>query len=51
LPEALEKWSFDLMHRVLPAFTDHSGDQSPDRRGSGQISGDIFMQHNVSIVA
>ena len=53
LPEALEKWSFELMHRVLPRHLQII--QEINRRlvaeAERRFPGEIFMQHNVAIVA
>ncbi len=52
LPEALEKWSFELMSRVLPRHLQII--QEINRRLVAEVErrfpGDIQMQHNVSIV-
>ncbi|HEX2062476.1 MAG TPA: glycogen/starch/alpha-glucan phosphorylase [Thermoanaerobaculia bacterium] len=53
LPEALEKWSFDLVGRVLPRHLQII--QEINRRLLAEVErrfpGDIAMQHNVAIVA
>ncbi|MGZ5445477.1 MAG: glycogen/starch/alpha-glucan phosphorylase [Thermoanaerobaculia bacterium] len=53
LPEALEKWSFELMHRVLPRHLQII--QEINRRLVAEVErrfpGEILMQHNVAIVA
>jgi starch phosphorylase len=53
LPEALEKWSFDLMVRVLPRHMQII--QEINRRLVAEVErrfpGDIAMQHQVAIVA
>jgi len=53
LPEALEKWSYELMNRVLPRHLQII--QEINRRLLAEVErrfpGDIVMQHNVSIVA
>jgi starch phosphorylase len=53
LPEALEKWSFELMQRVLPRHLQII--QEINRRLVAEVErrfpGDILMQHNVAIVA
>jgi glycogen phosphorylase len=53
LPEALEKWPFDLMQRVLPRHVQII--QEINRRLLAEVErrfpGDIAMQHRVSIVA
>jgi glycogen phosphorylase len=53
LPEALEKWSFELMNRVLPRHLQII--QEINRRLVAEVErrfpGEILMQHNVSIIA
>jgi starch phosphorylase len=53
LPEALEKWSYDLMYRVLPRHLQII--QEINRRLLAEVEhrfpGDIGMQYNVAIVA
>ncbi|HEX7809484.1 MAG TPA: glycogen/starch/alpha-glucan phosphorylase [Thermoanaerobaculia bacterium] len=53
LPEALEKWSYDLMNKVLPRHLQII--QEINRRLLADVErkfpGDIGMQHNVAIVA
>jgi glycogen phosphorylase len=53
LPEALEKWSYDLMNKVLPRHLQII--QEINRRLLAEVErrfpGDIGMQHNVAIVA
>jgi starch phosphorylase len=53
LPEALERWSFDLLQRVLPRHLQII--QEINRRIVAEVErrfpGDILMQHNVAIVA
>jgi len=53
LPEALEKWSYELMARVLPRHLQII--QEINRRLLAEVEhrfpGDIRMQHNVAIVA
>jgi starch phosphorylase len=53
LPEALEKWSFDLLSRVLPRHTQII--QEINRRLLAEVErrfpGDLSMQHNVAILA
>ncbi|HYK05496.1 MAG TPA: glycogen/starch/alpha-glucan phosphorylase [Thermoanaerobaculia bacterium] len=53
LPEALERWSYDLMHRVLPRHMQII--QEINRRLLAEVErrfpGDVAMQHNISIVA
>ena len=53
LPEALERWSFDLMQRVLPRHLQII--QEINRRlvadAERRFPGEILMQHNVAIVA
>jgi starch phosphorylase len=52
LPEALEKWSYDLMNKVLPRHLQII--QEVNRRLLAEVDrrfpGDIGMQHNVAIV-
>jgi starch phosphorylase len=53
LPEALEKWSYDLLARVLPRHLQII--QEINRRLLAEVErrfpGDMQMQHNVAIVA
>src|SRR5688500_6344644 len=53
LPEALERWSLELMQRVLPRHVQII--QEINRRLLAEVErrfpGDIVMQHNVSILA
>ncbi|HYC91071.1 MAG TPA: glycogen/starch/alpha-glucan phosphorylase [Thermoanaerobaculia bacterium] len=53
LPEALERWSFDLMNRVLPRHLQII--QEINRRLLADVErrfpGDIAMLHNVAVVA
>ena len=53
LPEALERWSFDLLARVLPRHLQII--QEINRRLLAEVErrfpGDLQMQHNVAIVA
>ncbi len=53
LPEALERWSFALFQRVLPRHLQII--QEINRRLLAEVErrfpGEIFMQHNVAIVA
>jgi glycogen phosphorylase len=53
LPEALERWSYELMHRVLPRHLQII--QEINRRLLAEVErrfpGDIGMMHNVAIVA
>ncbi|HYO75471.1 MAG TPA: glycogen/starch/alpha-glucan phosphorylase [Thermoanaerobaculia bacterium] len=53
LPEALERWSYDLMQRVLPRHLQII--QEINRRLLAEVErrfpGDMVMQHNVSILA
>ncbi len=53
LPEALERWSFELMHRVLPRHLQII--QEINRRLVAEVErrfpGEILMQHNVAIIA
>jgi starch phosphorylase len=53
LPEALEKWSYDLMNRVLPRHLQLI--QEINRRllaeAERRFPGDIAMQQNIAIVA
>ena len=53
LPEALEKWSYDLLARVLPRHMQII--QEINRRLLAEVErrfpGDMQMQHNVAIVA
>ncbi|HEX8253573.1 MAG TPA: glycogen/starch/alpha-glucan phosphorylase, partial [Thermoanaerobaculia bacterium] len=53
LPEALERWSYDLMQRVLPRHLQII--QEINRRLLAEVErrfpGDMLMQHNVSILA
>jgi starch phosphorylase len=53
LPEALERWSYELMHRVLPRHMQII--QEINRRLLAEVErrfpGDVAMQHNVAVVA
>jgi starch phosphorylase len=53
LPEALERWSFELLARVLPRHLQII--QEINRRllaeAERRFPGDILMQHNISIIA
>ncbi|MDQ3283837.1 MAG: glycogen/starch/alpha-glucan phosphorylase [Acidobacteriota bacterium] len=53
LPEALERWSYELMNRVLPRHLQII--QEINRRLLAEVErrfpGDVTMQHNVSIIA
>ncbi|MDP9191992.1 MAG: glycogen/starch/alpha-glucan phosphorylase [Acidobacteriota bacterium] len=53
LPEALERWSYDLMARVLPRHLQII--QEINRRLLAEVErrfpGEVQMQHNVSIIA
>jgi len=53
LPEALEKWSFELLGRVLPRHLQII--QEINRRLLAEVErrfpGEILMQHNISIIA
>jgi starch phosphorylase len=53
LPEALERWSYDLMHRVLPRHMQII--QEINRRLLAEVErrfpGDVAMQHNVAVLA
>ncbi|MEA2463857.1 MAG: glycogen phosphorylase, partial [Acidobacteriota bacterium] len=53
LPEALERWSYDLMHRVLPRHMQII--QEINRRLLAEVErrfpGDVAMQHNVAVIA
>ncbi len=53
LPEALERWSYELMNRVLPRHLQII--QEINRRLLAEVErrfpGDVAMQHNVAVVA
>jgi starch phosphorylase len=53
LPEALERWSYELMQRVLPRHMQII--QEINRRLLAEVErrfpGDVAMQHNVAVVA